>query len=82
MQRNFNLRGHEILFRQTFIVEAFKTSRQKRIEKQLADKHCKCTDTYLNLFDLEIGFGNLEGACSHDMRPGKAQICGRVQPFI
>lgn len=71
--RNFNLHNHEILFRQTFILEAYKTSRQKWTEEQLADKHCKCSDPYLNLFDLEIGFGNLERACSHDKMPCKAQ---------
>lgn len=59
--------------RQTFVVEAYKTSRQKLTEEQLADKHCKCSDTYLSLFGLEIGFGNLESACSHDKMPCKAQ---------
>lgn len=59
-------------FRQTIIVEPYRTSRQKR-EEQLADKHCKCSDIYLNLFGLETGFGNLERACSHDKVPCKAQ---------
>lgn len=60
-------------FRQTVVFEIYKTGRQKRTEEQLADKHCKCSDTYLNLFGLEIGFGNLESAGSDDKMPCKAQ---------
>lgn len=74
--RSFNLHSHmksSLEFRQTFVVEAYKTSRPKWTEEQLADKHCKCSDTYLSLFGLEIGFGNLERACSHDKMPRKAQ---------
>lgn len=69
-------------FRQTFVVEAYRTSRQKLTEEQLADKHCKCSDTYLNPFGLETGFGNLERAFSHDKMPCKAQTPTRQEQHM